>query len=140
MSKRVMGKQANKTSGKRPRIPAWEWVVAAMGASLVAGLLAFMGYRAMHGDAQVPELHVDVQQIQSVNGGYVVVLDVRNTGGGAANVAIEGTLGDGGNTIESSGVTLDYVPADSRRQAGLFFTKDPSRHYLRLRATGYESP
>ncbi|MDQ3057827.1 MAG: hypothetical protein M3Q96_08890 [Pseudomonadota bacterium] len=135
-----MSKQASKTSGKRQRIPAWEWVVAAMGASLVACLLAFMGYRAMRGDTQVPDFQIGVQEIQSVNGGYVVALDIRNTGGGAANVAIEGTLSDGGNTIESSGVTVDYVPADSRREAGLMFTQDPSRHRLQLRATGYESP
>jgi len=135
-----MARRSLKTDRKQPRIPPWEWAVAALGAGVVIGLIALMGHRALQEESPVPSLHVEAREVHARAGGFVVLLDVRNSGSGAANVAIEGELRDGESMIESSGVTLDYVPADSHREAGLIFTRDPSRHQLQLRATGYESP
>ena len=58
----------------------------------------------------------------------------------AAAVSIEGTLRDGGQTVETSTATLSFVPGHSERKAGLIFTRDPRRHALEVRATGYEEP
>lgn len=132
--------RSTQTGKKKQSIPWWEWAVAALGAAMVIGLIGFMGYRAMQADAPVPELRVKAREVHARAIGFVVILDVGNTGAGAANVAIEGTLTNGDGIIESSNVTLDYVPADSHREAGLLFTRDPSRHQLQLRATGYELP
>lgn len=134
-----MGKP--RQSGKQPwHVPAWEWAIAAVGALLVLGMTGFMTYRAMHVGSPVPDLHVQAQQVHAGSGDFVVELQVSNEGGGATNVAIEGELVNEGKLVESANVTLDYVPARSRRQAGLIFSADPRQYTLRLRATGYEPP
>jgi uncharacterized protein (TIGR02588 family) len=53
---------------------------------------------------------------------------------------VEGVLKDGAEIIETSEVTIDYVPAGSQRQAGLFFIRDPQQYELQLSAKGYEQP
>lgn len=134
-----MGKREH--SNRQPwHVPAWEWAIAAVGAFLVLGMIGFMTYRAMHEGSPVPDLHVQARQVHARGGNFVVELQVRNDGGGATNVAIEGELVAGGTLVESASVTLDYVPARSRRQAGLIFSRDPRQHALRLRATGYQTP
>jgi uncharacterized protein (TIGR02588 family) len=47
---------------------------------------------------------------------------------------------DGGRVIESSAAVLDYVPGESVRRGGLFFSTDPRVHRLTLRAHGYQQP
>ena len=37
-------------------------------------------------------------------------------------------------------MTLDYLPQDSERRGGLFFTEDPAAYELVLRAQGYAEP
>lgn len=135
-----MARHTSKTAHEPARIPLWEWIIAALGAALVMGMIGFMGHRALQENPAVPDLRVVPREVHPSANGFVVMLDVRNSGAGAANVAIEGTLDDRGDIIESSGVTLDYVPADSHREAGLLFRRDPSRHRLQVRATGYASP
>ncbi len=42
--------------------------------------------------------------------------------------------------METSGATLDHLPARSNRAGGLFFDHDPRAFALRLRAKGYHEP
>ena len=35
---------------------------------------------------------------------------------------------------------MDYLPPGSEREGGLFFSRDPRRHEVRLRAKGYVDP
>jgi uncharacterized protein (TIGR02588 family) len=137
-----MTKRHPGSNKKFQHVPAWEWAVAAVGAVVVTGMLGFMGYRALQADGErIPDLHVEARAIHARGESFVVVVDVRNDGGGdAALVAIEGELVDAGTTLETSDASLSYVPAGSQREAGLLFTYDPARYQLRLRATGYEKP
>jgi uncharacterized protein (TIGR02588 family) len=41
---------------------------------------------------------------------------------------------------EVSSVILDYIPGQSAREGGLFFTQDPRSGNLVLRASGYAKP
>jgi uncharacterized protein (TIGR02588 family) len=73
--------------------------------------------------------------------GYLVQFHAVNQGGStAAGVVIGGELRRDAETIESSHTTLNYLPANSERGGGLFFTHDPRQFDLQMRALGYEEP
>lgn len=120
----------------------WEFVTGAIGALLVAGVIGSMILEAMRAPAHpVPALVVEMDTVRSVRAGWVVAVTVQNSGDAtAAEVTVEGTLYDDTGMVETSQVTLDYVPVHSRREAGLHFTRDPARHRLVLRPLGYRRP
>ena len=73
--------------------------------------------------------------------GYLVKFRAVNNGGSTVEgLTIEGTLRNGSETVETSDTVLEWVPAHSEREGGLFFTSDPRQHQLQLRAKGYENP
>ena len=130
--------------GKRTgaKTPALEWIAAAIGLALL-GFVAFVMVReALHGDtSQIAAIEVAALRIAPAGSGYVVEFEARNrTKGAAAAVAIEGTLKSGDAEIESSTATLDYVPGQGRVTGGLFFTRDPRKASLELRALGFQRP
>jgi len=115
--------------------------MAAFGLLGVLGILGFLGYEAVAGDTTAPDPLIRVTDVQSVGGGYLAQLEVRNRGGDtAAGLTIEGTLTRGGREVETSDVTLDYLPGGSVREAGLFFTQNPRQGQLELRALGFQEP
>jgi uncharacterized protein (TIGR02588 family) len=125
----------------RDRPPLVEWVVAALGFLTVLYALGFLFYEAVAGDTSAPDPLVRVMSIQEVQGGYLAQVQARNRGGDtAAGVTVEGTLRRGERDVETSEVTLDYLPGQSVREAGLFFSQDPRRYRLELRALGYQEP
>lgn len=120
----------------------WEWVAAALGALLIGSALVYMAQyglsRPRHGP---PEVIVQPVAIVPVDGGYLVQFRARNTGDStAAQLLVGGELQQGGATVEESEATLDYLPEHSEREGGLFFTRDPARYELKLRAKGYAKP
>ena len=122
-------------------IPFWEWIVAYIGLALVLGSIGFMLYQAIAGDPSPPQVVVRTETVRALNHGYLVQIRAINEGGSAAaNVSVEGMLTDHNGPVEVSQTTLDYVPARSYRQGGLFFTHDPQRFRLQLRAVGYTEP
>ena len=73
--------------------------------------------------------------------GWLVLVRAFNEGGGAATVVtIGGELTAPDGTVESAELCLDYLPSWSDRQGGLFFTRDPRAHDLKVRALGYAEP
>ena len=65
--------------------------------------------------------------------------EARNTGGeAAAELGVEGSAQIGG-TVETSDTTFDFLPPDSVREGGLFFSGDP-RGSLTLRVLATASP
>jgi uncharacterized protein (TIGR02588 family) len=58
----------------------------------------------------------------------------------AAGLVIEGVLSDNSSAVETSTITIDYVPSGSQRQAGLYFTRDPRTLRLQVRPKGYVDP
>lgn len=122
--------------------PFWEWVVAGIGAVLLLATLGFLGYEALRGGGQgVPEPSVQVLSIDAQRSGFLVRVRVRNEGRAtAADLRVAGVLRQDGQELERSETAFEFVPAHSSREAGLFFTRDPRRHALEVRAESYQQP
>jgi uncharacterized protein (TIGR02588 family) len=119
----------------------WEWLVGLAGAVLVAATVAFMGYQAATDEDTPPDIVIQVDSVSRLSGGYVVEFRAKNVGGTtAAQVQVQGELRGAAGVVETSGVSIDYVPSSSERRAGLLFRQDPRRHRLEVRATGYDLP
>ena len=118
-----------------------QWVVGIGSTLLVLALLGFVVYLAIEGTNRPPVIQVRVERVLEARNGYVVEVGVYNEGGiTAAALNIEGTLKQDTITVEKSNATISYVPADTEREAGLFFTKDPRKYKLEVRPVGYDHP
>jgi uncharacterized protein (TIGR02588 family) len=125
---------------RRP-IPVTEWVVAALGALLVAGTIGYLVYLATTRDDTPPDVRVVEQAVHALQSGWLVEFRAVNAGSqAAAQLLIEGELRGPDGPVETSEATIDYLPARSAREGGLIFSRDPRRHELRLRAKGYVDP
>ncbi len=128
-------------AGDRDAPSTWEWVVALFGLALAVGSIGFLAYQAVAGDDSPPNVAVRADGILPAASGYLVRIQAINQGGStAAQLRIEGRLTDENGYVETSEAIIDYVPAHSRRQGGLFFTRDPRQYTLQLRAKGYAKP
>lgn len=123
------------------RPPRSEWIVAGIGFVIVLAVLGVLTYEAALGGESPPSIVNQVVAVKPVSEGYLVQVEVRNRGGETtAGLVLEGTLTEGEREVETSEATLDYVPGRSTREAGLFFTENPQRYRLELRALGYQEP
>ena len=127
---------------RKAATPVLEWVSAIVGGLIALALIAIIGREAVTGANHGPaELVVVEQRVVPSNRGFVVEVGVRNDGdSAAAAVQIEGALRQGQSAVETSRATLDYVPGNSSRKAGLIFSRDPAGYRLDLRAGGYAEP
>jgi uncharacterized protein (TIGR02588 family) len=132
---------AEKRGEKTAEIPNWSWLVAALGFVLVAGSSSFMLYQAVAAESSPPAIAIEMDAAGPSGDGYLIPIRVMNRGGSAAAaLVIEGVLREGTATVETSTITIQYVPSGSQREAGLIFSKDPSRFAVQIRAKGYEHP
>lgn len=116
-----------------------QWAASAVGALLLVAVVGFLLAEAA-GEDTGPAVTVDVQEIVRTAGGYRVDVRVRNDGGqAAAAVVVRGEL-VADTMRETSDFTLDYVPAHSEREGGLFFTADPRAGRLAVKAVGFVRP
>ena len=126
---------------QRARPPRLEWTVAVFGLLLVLAALGALTYEAVTGETSSPDPLIRVTGVHKVRGGYLAQVEAFNRGGDtAAGLTVEGTLKQNGRDIETSEATLDYLPGRSTREVGLFFTENPQRYRLELRALGYQEP
>lgn len=122
-------------------IPIWEWIVAAIGLMVVAGVLGFLLYEALGGNQLPPDVKLSVDSVVQTGNGYLVKITAANQGGSTAEgVIVEGELRRGTEPVERSQTTIDYLPPHSEKRAGLFFTRDPRQFELQVRPFGYEEP
>lgn len=118
-----------------------EWVVAGLSALLVLGTIAFLLHDALAAPSSPPRVTVEADSIHRAGPGWLVEFRATNDGQTTAGgLTVEGTLEADTGTVERSQATIDYVPAGGTRKGGLYFTKDPARHRLKLRPTGYDRP
>ncbi len=131
----------NQENGEQQEVPLLEWIVAGIGFVLVAGAIGFMLYQAVTSRFAPPIIKITIESVVSADTGYLVIFEAQNTGEEtASNVAIEGEIKNGDESVEKSDVTIDYVPSRSKRKSGLYFTKNPQQFDLQIRAKGYEEP
>src|SRR5688500_10933177 len=92
--------------------PLLEWVAGALSLLLVLSVAGFLLRDAFRSPPSPPRITFEVDSIVRAGRGYLVEFRARNAGRTtAAGVEIEGELlGDTG-TVETTGVTIDYVPA-----------------------------
>jgi uncharacterized protein (TIGR02588 family) len=134
-------KQEDRQAQERDRPPLYEWVVAALGLLTVLYAFGFLTYEAVSDDTSPPDPLLRVTGVQEVRAGYLAQVEVLNREGDtAAGLMVEGTLKQGNQDVQTSEITLDYLPGHSARKVGLFFSKDPRRYHLELRALGYQEP
>lgn len=138
-----MAENNNETGEKKrdQKTPVLEWLVAAIGMILVTGLIGFLLYKTATKNDSPPNLSVESGAIVTTESGYLLKFSLVNNGEEqAADVTVEGKLTRGGEEAETSSVTIAYAPSHSKREGGLFFTKNPQEFQLQIRATGYSAP
>lgn len=119
----------------------WMWGIAVLGLLLVAASISFMLYEAIAGDSTHADITVQVDATVPTRNGYLVKFRAVNVGGSTVEgLTIEGVLRNGSEVLETSDTVLEWVPAHSEREGGLFFSADPRQYQLQLRAKGYENP
>ena len=141
MAQKDTGDKSRPPIRKAPSTGMAEWVVAAVSAALVLGVIGFLAYDGLVSPQTPPDVTIVVDSIQQAGPGFLVIFRARNSGRKtAAGVIVEGELMFDNGRVETSETTLDYVPAGGEQRAGLYFARDPRSLKLRLRAEGYRSP
>ena len=131
----------NANENHKSQTPFLEWMIAAVGVILVAGTVGFMIYEALTSSNTPPDFVTKIERIDAVNSGYLVLINVINTGDQTASgLNVEGELKDGGESVETSDITFDYAPSKSEIKGGLFFKNNPEQFQIEIRAKGYVEP
>ena len=121
--------------------PLLEWIVAAIGIALVSAVMGFLIYGALSENREAPSVTIIAGEPVRSGDGYLVPLIAENRGGAtAAGVVIEGELRSDNSVIERSETTADYLPPQSKKRLGLFFSRDPRQFELKVRPLGYADP
>lgn len=121
--------------------PPLEWAVACLGLVLVVAVLGLLLYKAIWTESSPPQVTIRVISTVPVQNGFLVQFEAVNHGGSTAEgVVVAGELKRGTEQVETSHTTLDYLPPNSTKSGGLFFTHDPRQFEFHARAFGYEEP
>ena len=135
------GEESSGEGGKEKKTSPWEWVVGVVSALLVLGAAGFMMYEGFTAPESPPRITLQVDTVIEAEHGYVVEFRASNEGySTAAGLLVQGELKSDTGTVETSEATIDYVPSQSHRSGGLFFSEDPRRYTLELRPKGYDRP
>lgn len=130
-------RQSAEAAGK----PPLEWAASSLGLLILIGLVAILSWDALQRSSALPVVVIEKGRIMESSHGYTAEYVARNaTGATAADVQVEGVLGNNGEIVETARSRIDYVPGNSIRRGGLFFTRNPREHELTLRALGYAEP
>jgi len=117
------------------------WVAAGLGALVVAGALGILGWSALTDAGAPPDIAFEAGAPVARGAVWLAPFVAVNRGDRtAAAVKVVGELKREGRVVETSEADLDYVPARSRREGGLWFGRDPAAFEFTLRATGYATP
>lgn len=124
-----------------PDIPLLEWIIALIGAVLVAFTLGWIVWQGLTREAVPPHFSFEVQSVVALSNGYLVTLQATNQGEQTAgDVKVEGVLASAAGQVETSEMTFKYLPPRAPKKGGLFFMNDPRAFRLTLSAKGYEAP
>ncbi|HVG44216.1 MAG TPA: hypothetical protein VM890_05775 [Longimicrobium sp.] len=134
--------------GEPPRTPKGtartsplEWGVAAFSLVLVLSVAGFLLRDAFRSPPSPPRITIEVDSVVRAGTGYLVEFRALNAGRTtAAGLEVEGEILADTGSVETTQVTIDYVPAKGKTAAGLFFANDPRRHRLEIRPKGYDRP
>nr|WP_295838752.1 TIGR02588 family protein [uncultured Azospirillum sp.] len=136
------GSRASDGAEHAPPTSPLEWVVAGLGALLIAAMIVYMVQYALKEHSSVPgEMDVTVMEMRTGGHGHTVRFRIRNqTAATAATLIVHGELRSGDRVVETAEAQFDYLPPYSERFGGLIFQHDPARYELRIVPTGYSEP
>ncbi|TNM63080.1 TIGR02588 family protein [Aliirhizobium smilacinae] len=118
-----------------------EWATGCVSALLVLSMIGFIFFEAVTDGHKPPDLGIVITSRNPVAGGYRVTFDIANRSTAtAAGVVVRGEILNGGNPLETTDVTFDYVPAESKSTGVILFSQDPGDRGIRIRATAYTDP
>ena len=131
-------------SEDKPESPAkqkLEFIAALVGAVLALGTLGIIVWDGIQEEGRPALVTLRAEAVHPHEGGFVVEIVAENAGDDtAADLLVEGSLMQGGEAVEKSEATLDYLPSHSERRGGLIFARDPAMFQLKLQAKGYIAP
>lgn len=133
---------SRKDSKDRNGRPTLEWIVGVVSAIVVVGILAFLSYEALFGDARPPDLVATIDRAETVEGGTLVVVTLSNRGDqAAAEIAVEASVEGDGPKRPPKEIRFDYVASHAVRR-GAFVIEGPAvtAGDVRLRVHGYVEP
>jgi len=123
------------------KVPAWEWVVALVGLILIVCVVGALVWEGMTGSRNPPLIELRVKKTVPHGSGELVLIEVYNRGGEvASDLKVRGSLRTGINVLEAREITIDFVPRDSSKVVGLFFSKPTAGHDLELEPIGFVEP
>jgi len=118
-----------------------EWLAAGVGAALFAAMIGYMIVVGLKEAEGVPSVRISTEAPVRHGDTFLVRFDARNEGNQTASgLVVRATLFQGETEIETSEVTIDYLPTDSTRSGGFFFKHDPQAYSLELAPVGYLDP
>lgn len=117
-----------------------EWVVFALSALLIGGVVGFLLYESVIiGDAP-PDIQLRVGEPEQRPGYFAVPIEARNEGDHTAQgVHVEVILRAEGKE-ERSDFAIQFLPRRGARQSWVTFKSDPRAGALEARVLGYEKP
>jgi len=123
------------------KVPAWEWLLALTGLLLIVSMIGLLAWEGATASNQPPAIELRVKETVPHGSGELVLVEVHNRGGQvAADLKVRGSLSSAGNVLEVREVTIDFVPRNSRKVIGLFFSQPTMNHPLRLEPVGFVEP
>lgn len=133
--------QEQPATAKEGPPPFWQWATAALGLVLVLACLGYLLLQALAAPPTPPDPVVEVVSVRQQGARYLVLVRVRNRGQATAEaLKVAGELKQGEAVLERSETEFQFLPGDSMREAGLFFSRDPRQLQLELRPESYQAP
>lgn len=133
------GDQPERPEPEAAGTPALEWVVAAVGATTLAGVVGFLVWAGFAERDGTPDVVVVVETVEPVSGGHRVSFVALNQGEAtAAAVRVRGEIA--GPDGETSWAQIEHLPHGGERRGALIFSRAPEPGTLRLRVEGWVDP
>lgn len=121
--------------------PLIEWVVGALSAVLVAGLVLYLGYEALFADDRPAQLEVAIERIDVVDNGAVVTIAVANRGDKAASaVTVNASAPDDEGNAFQKQVEFDFIAANAVERGAFLFPHSVAADDLNIEIGGYSEP
>jgi uncharacterized protein (TIGR02588 family) len=130
----------------KPKSPARKTAVLAtifsgLGAVLAAGTIGIILWKGVTDTDGKPAVEARVTSVEAQGNAFLAEIEIFNRGdAAAAGIEVEGTLERGGQIVETATATFDYLPSQSRRQGGLYFSEDPGSGTLTVAPKSYTTP
>jgi uncharacterized protein (TIGR02588 family) len=119
-----------------------EWVMFWFGLAFILLMVAYLAYDAVTTGNEPPIIEVQFGATEPRNGSYVIPVTLQNLGDQTAeDVAVEVTLLNGQEEVETAELTIAFLPRQSTRSGWVTFTTDPATvEKIEPHVLGYQEP